>query len=105
MPYSIGNEKLEDGNLSEIKQKLTEDEDKTLTADIKDLYDRLLPTSQSETRREALVQKLEKLFNAEWPGHNIRVHVFGSSGNLLCTDESDGLCHYLHLQFRTDLWM
>lgn len=90
MPYSIGNEKLDDGNLSEIKKKLTEDEDKTLTADIQELYDRLLPTSQSETRREALVQKLEKLFNEEWPGHNIRVHVFGSSGNLLCTDESDG---------------
>jgi DNA polymerase sigma len=90
MPYSIGNEKLDDVDLSQIKTKLSEDEERRLSTDMRTLYDQLLPTQQSETRREDLVKKLEKLFNDEWPGHNIRVHVFGSSGNLLCTDESDG---------------
>ena len=90
MPYSIGGEKLDDADLTQIKSKLSEDEERRLSADMRDLYDKLLPTQQSETRREDLVMKLEKLFNDEWPGHDIRVRVFGSSGNLLCTDESDG---------------
>ena len=29
--------------------------------------------------------------NERWPGYDIRVHVFGSSGNLLCTSDSDGM--------------
>ncbi|KAE8454520.1 hypothetical protein EG329_000143 [Mollisiaceae sp. DMI_Dod_QoI] len=89
MPYSLGGEKLEKKNLKEIKSKLSEDEERTLSTDMRELYDRLLPSSESDRKREALVRKLEKLFNAEWPGHNIKVHMFGSSGNLLCTDESD----------------
>jgi DNA polymerase sigma len=90
MPYSLGSEKLEKLNPKDVKSKLSEDEERKLSTDMRELYDRLLPTPESEERREKLVQKLEKLFNDEWPGHNIRVHVFGSSGNLLCTDESDG---------------
>jgi DNA polymerase sigma len=90
MPYSLGSEKLEKLNPTAVKSKLSEDEERQLSTDMRELYDRLLPTPESEARREKLVQKLEKLFNDEWPGHNIRVHVFGSSGNLLCTDESDG---------------
>ncbi len=90
MPYSLGGEKLEKMKPEDVKNKLSDDEERTLSTDMRELYDRLLPTSQSETRREKLVQKLEGLFNTEWPGNNIRVHVFGSSGNLLCTDESDG---------------
>ena len=90
MPYSLGGDKLEKLNSKDIKSKLSEDEERKLSTDMRELYDRLLPTLESESRREKLVQKLEKLFNDEWPGHNIRVHVFGSSGNLLCTDESDG---------------
>ncbi|RDL41590.1 PAP substrate-binding protein [Venustampulla echinocandica] len=89
MPYSIGSEKLEKLNPTDVKSKLSEDEERKLTTDMRELYDRLLPTAQSDGRRLKLVEKLEKLFNDEWPGHNIRVHVFGSSGNLLCTDESD----------------
>jgi DNA polymerase sigma len=73
-----------------VKSKLSEEDERTLSTDMRELYDRLLPTPQSEDRRKKLVEKLEKLFNDEWPGHDIRVHVFGSSGNLLCTDDSDG---------------
>lgn len=90
MAYSLGADKLDELNSADIKSKLSEDEERTLSTDMRELYDRLLPTTQSESRREKLVQKLEKLFNEAWPGHDIRVHVFGSSGNLLCTDESDG---------------
>jgi DNA polymerase sigma len=90
MPYSLGSEKLERLNEKDLKSKLSEDEERKLSTDMRELYDRLLPTAESEARRKKLVEKLEKLFNDEWPGHDIRVHVFGSSGNLLCTDESDG---------------
>ena len=90
MPYSIGSDRLEKQNAATIKSNLSEDEERTLSTDMRDLYDRLLPTQQSEARRKELITKLERLFNEEWPGHTIKVHVFGSSGNLLCTDESDG---------------
>ena len=90
MPYSIGSERLERLKEADVRSKLSEDEERKLTTDMRELYDRLLPTTKSENNRKKLVEKLEKLFNTEWPGHDIRVHVFGSSGNLLCTDESDG---------------
>jgi hypothetical protein len=90
MAYSIGSDKLEKVKSSNIKAKLTRDDERKLTGDMRELYDQLLPTPESETKRKKFVQKLEKLLNDEWPGHDIRVHMFGSSGNLLCTDESDG---------------
>jgi DNA polymerase sigma len=88
--YSVGTERLEKLSASSIKSKLSDDEERKLSTDMRELYDRLLPTDDSENRRKNLVRKLEKLFNEAWPGHDIQVHVFGSSGNLLCTDESDG---------------
>jgi len=95
IPYSIEKEKLEKVDASKIKSKLSEDDERRLTTDMRELYDRLLPTSAVETSRGKLVTKLEKIFNDEWPGHDIRVHLFGSSGNLLCSDDSDGMWkHY-----------
>ena len=90
MNYSIGDEKLERIDLDKVKSKLSDDDERKLTADMRDLFDRLLPTEPVGENRRKLVQKLEKLFNDEWPGHDIRVHLFGSSGNLLCSDDSDG---------------
>ncbi len=90
MPYSLGTDRLEKMDLEKIKSKLSEDEERKLTTDMRELYDRLLPTDAIEKNRQKLVQKLETLFNEEWPGHDIRVHLFGSSGNLLCSDDSDG---------------
>ncbi|OIW30837.1 hypothetical protein CONLIGDRAFT_700459 [Coniochaeta ligniaria NRRL 30616] len=89
MNYSIGDEKLERADLDKIKSKLSEDDERKLTTDMRELYDRLLPTESIGNNRHKLVQKLEKLFNDEWPGHDIRVHLFGSSGNMLCSDDSD----------------
>lgn len=90
MPYSLGTDRLEKLDADKIKGKLTEEEDRKLETDMRELYDRLLPTDAIEINRRKLVTKLEKLFNDEWPGHDIQVHLFGSSGNLLCSDDSDG---------------
>jgi DNA polymerase sigma len=90
MPYSIGSERLEKLDAADVKSKLSEDEERKLSTDMRELYDRLLPTADVENKKEKLVRKLEKLFNDEWPGHDIQVHMFGSTGNLLCTDTSDG---------------
>jgi DNA polymerase sigma len=90
MPYSIGSERLEKLDAADVKSKLSEDEERKLSTDMRELYDRLLPTADVENKKEKLVRKLEKLFNNEWPGHDIQVHMFGSTGNLLCTDTSDG---------------
>lgn len=76
--------------LSEPKAHLEPHEDDRLSGDMRELYDRLLPTQESEDRRAMLVQKLETLLNNEWPGSDIEVHVFGSSGNLLSSSDSDG---------------
>ncbi|KZL71803.1 pap 25a associated domain family [Colletotrichum incanum] len=89
MPYSIGSDKLERISLDKIKSKLSEDEERKLTTDMRELYDRLTPTAKVEENRQKLVVKLERIFNDEWPGNDIRVHLFGSSGNLLCSDDSD----------------
>ena len=90
MPYNLGTDKLEKMDQDKIKSKLTEDEERKLETDMRELYDRLLPTDAIEINRRKLVNKLERLFNDEWPGHDIQVHLFGSSGNMLCSDDSDG---------------
>ncbi|KAK8075004.1 putative polynucleotide adenylyltransferase [Apiospora hydei] len=75
--------------MSKVQNKLTEDVEKKLSTDMRELYDRLKPTGAVEEKRGKLIQKLEKLLNDTWPGHEIRVRLFGSSGNLLCSDDSD----------------
>lgn len=90
MPYNIGDEMLDKVDPKTLTGALSSEEEVKLTGDMRELYNRLLPSADSEAKRAKFVQKLEKLLNDEWPGHDIRVHMFGSSGNLLCTDESDG---------------
>ncbi|KAL2156957.1 hypothetical protein VTH06DRAFT_1382 [Thermothelomyces fergusii] len=89
MPYSLGTDKLEKVDPDKIKARLSKEEEEKLEKDMMELFRRLLPTEAVEMNRRKLVSKLEKLFNDEWPGHDIRVHLFGSSGNLLCSDDSD----------------
>ncbi|KAI1755705.1 hypothetical protein F4782DRAFT_365003 [Xylaria castorea] len=89
IPYNIGADPLEKLGLDGVQSKLSEDDERKLTTDMRELYDRLQPTEAVETKRQKLVQKLEKLLNNTWPGHDIRVHLFGSSGNFLCSDDSD----------------
>ncbi|EAQ89532.1 hypothetical protein CHGG_06151 [Chaetomium globosum CBS 148.51] len=89
MPYSIGTDRLENLSADKVKSKLSDEEESKLESHIQELFSRLLPTDAIEMNRRKLVDKLEKLFNDEWPGHDIRVNLFGSSGNLLCSDDSD----------------
>ncbi|XXH02642.1 hypothetical protein Hte_009023 [Hypoxylon texense] len=89
MPYSIGSDMLEKMDIQTIKGKLSEDDERRLTTDIRDLYGALQPTEKVEVKRGLLVKKLERILNDAWPGHDIEVHLFGSSGNLLCSDDSD----------------
>lgn len=91
IPYSTGSERLEKLDLKTVKSKLSESEEKKLAADMNEIYNKLLPTDKIEENRRKLVNKLETIFNDEWPGHDIKVHLFGSSGNLLCSDDSDGM--------------
>ncbi|KAF9894077.1 hypothetical protein FE257_009050 [Aspergillus nanangensis] len=88
MPYTLGADVLPEENEG-LKEQLEPDEEKRLTADMLEVYDRLLPSAESDDRRRQLVRKLEKLFNDHWPGHDIKVNVFGSSGNKLCSSDSD----------------
>ncbi|KAL4806116.1 hypothetical protein BDV18DRAFT_122452 [Aspergillus unguis] len=88
MPYSIGADVLPEEKEG-LKQRLRPEEEKKLTADMLQVYERLLPSAESDSRRRRLVRKLEDLFNRQWPGCDIKVHVFGSSGNKLCSSDSD----------------
>ncbi|KAJ5113881.1 hypothetical protein N7456_002415 [Penicillium angulare] len=88
IPYSLGADILPEEREG-LKEKLDDEEEKKLTVDIMELYDRLLPSAESDDRRRQLVRKLEKLFNDQWPGHDIKANVFGSSGNKLCSSDSD----------------
>jgi len=89
IPYSIGADPLED-EAQPPKATLKQDEEKKLSADLQLLYEHLLPTEDSQARREQAVQKLNDILTSEWPDKQIKVSMFGSSGNLLFTTSSDG---------------
>ena len=89
IPYSIGGDQLE--RAKTIPQKFLDPvEEGKLSGDMRELYDRILPSKESDERRAKFKQKLERILNEQWPGTDINVHVFGSSGNMLCTSDSDG---------------
>lgn len=88
VPYSLGPDKLAP-EPSALKKQLGAAESKKLTADMQELYEQLLPSPESEDRRTKFVNKLEKLLQSRWPGTNIKVRVFGSTGNRLGTSDSD----------------
>ena len=88
VPYTLGPDKL-DKDAATASQKLHNKEQTCLTNDMNTLHDRLLPTVESELRRQRLVEKLETLLAHRWPGQKINVSVFGSTGNKLGTKDSD----------------
>lgn len=88
VPYSLGGDKLKPEQFPP-KANLNPGEEAKLSGDMRELYDRLLPSEESEERRRNLVKKLENLLHGKWPGHSIRVNVFGSTGNKLGTKDSD----------------
>ncbi|KAI8602087.1 hypothetical protein EDD21DRAFT_304211, partial [Dissophora ornata] len=60
-----------------------------LSMDMVDLFESLLPTEESHSRRTRLIKKIENILHIEWPGQDIRVHPFGSTVNDLGTSSSD----------------
>lgn len=89
IPYSLGGDQLERPKVMP-KKYLTPVEEGKLSGDMRELYDRILPSKESDQRRAKFKQKLEHILNEQWPGNEIKVHVFGSSGNMLCSSDSDG---------------
>lgn len=89
IPYTEGGEKELEPPQKEPKKHMEPQEEEKLSGDMRELYDRLLPSDESEERRRKLVKKFERIMNDEWPNNDIRVNVFGSSGNLLSSTDSD----------------
>jgi len=88
--YDIGDAPL-DAPKEEPKKTLDPHEEKKLSGDMRELYDRLLPSAESEKRRVTFIEKLEGILRKQWPTAEFKVSVFGSSGNMLCTNDSDGM--------------
>ncbi|CAG8535943.1 23330_t:CDS:2 [Gigaspora margarita] len=76
-------------NQNKIPKTLPLHIERSLTEAINSLYEELLPTEESHERRKRFVDKIERILNEEWPDHEIKVNLFGSSMNLLGTSTSD----------------
>ena len=87
-PYSLGPDKL-GPEPAKSRKELSEEQEEILSKNIHELYERLLPTPESEQRRTKFVQKLETILHDRWPSSSIKVNVFGSTGNNLGTSDSD----------------
>lgn len=103
IPYKDGGNDPLPPPKDEPKKVLEPHEEDKLSGDMRELYDRLLPSDESEERRAKLIKKLEKILNDEWPGNDIKVNVFGSSGNLLSSSDSDGVLYPRSIRFTTSL--
>ncbi|KAE9986112.1 hypothetical protein BLS_000045 [Venturia inaequalis] len=86
--YDVGDAPL-DPPKEEPKKALDPHEEKKLSGDMRELYDRLLPSEESENRRITFIEKLEGILRNQWPTTDFQVKMFGSSGNNLCTNDSD----------------
>lgn len=88
MPYKESD--LLNPAVKEPKKALDAHEDDKLSGDMRELYDRLQPSVGNTRRRDQFVQKVKHILELEFPGSLFTVHVFGSSGNMLYTTDSDG---------------
>lgn len=96
MPYSLGFDRLprEKPRL----EKLSWADEEKLTHEMEEAFQRLKPSDESNKRRKLFLQKLDRILNEEWPGHDTQVHAFGSTENHLCMNDSDGM-PYSHVRF------
>jgi hypothetical protein len=76
----------------EPKKTLDPNEEDKLSGDMRELYDRIQPTPEHTAIRNQFVQKVQRILETEFPGNDFKVSIFGSSGNMLWTAESDGNC-------------
>ncbi|KZM18964.1 nucleotidyltransferase [Ascochyta rabiei] len=87
MPYESSD--ILDKAKEEPKKTLDPHEDDKLSGDMRELYDRLQPSLENTRKRDRFVQKVQHMLEKEFPGNLSKVHVFGSSGNMLYTTDSD----------------
>jgi DNA polymerase sigma len=99
MPYQSSD--ILDKVKEEPKKTLNPHEDDKLSGDMRELYDRLLPNPDNTILRERLVEKVKLILETEFPGNEFDVAIFGSSGNMLWTAESDGTAILCCRQMRT----
>ena len=83
-------EEAKEAPKEEPKKALDPHEDDKLSGDMRELYDRLQPTKENTDLRNSFVRKVQRILEAEFPENEFRVNIFGSSGNMLWTSESDG---------------
>lgn len=88
MPYSLGPDTLPPEPTAAGKT-LSPEKEENLSKDMRELYGRLVPTLESEDRRQKFITKLDKILSERWPTSAIKVNVFGSTGNNLGTLTSD----------------
>jgi hypothetical protein len=74
----------------DLKATLDPHEDHKLSGDMRELYDRLQPTQENTAVRNRFMDKVQHILETEFPGNEFKVSIFGSSGNMLWTAESDG---------------
>jgi hypothetical protein len=75
----------------EPKKTLDPHEDDKLSGDMRELYDRIQPTQENTDIRNKFMAKVQRILETEFPGNEFKVSIFGSSGNMLWTAESDGM--------------
>ncbi|KAI8351155.1 hypothetical protein BD560DRAFT_409380 [Blakeslea trispora] len=79
----------DESDSSFVPYALNIQQEDNLSIDIIQLYNDLLPTKESYDRRTKFVKSMERLLNNEWPDHDIKANVFGSSVSDLGTSSSD----------------
>ncbi|KAL6704862.1 hypothetical protein ACN47E_007545 [Coniothyrium glycines] len=87
VPYQ--SDEILDQEKEEPKKSLDPHEDDKLSGDMRELYDRLQPKPEHTDIRDKFLTKVQRILHTEFPGVDMKVHVFGSSGNMLWTAESD----------------
>ncbi|KAF2030775.1 hypothetical protein EK21DRAFT_64768 [Setomelanomma holmii] len=87
MPYHSAD--ILDKAKEEPKETLDPHEDGKLSGDMRELYDRLQPTQENTDIRNKFVAKVQRILETEFPGNEFNVSIFGSSGNMLWTADSD----------------
>ena len=102
MPYQ-SSEILEPAK-EELKKTLDPHEDDKLSGDMRELYDRIQPTQEHTDVRNRFVAKVQRILETEFPGNDFKVSIFGSSGNMLWTAESDGNRPGYTLHGHADVW-
>jgi DNA polymerase sigma len=88
MPYHSSD--ILDRAKEEPKKTLDPHEDDKLSGDMRELYDRLQPNHDDTKLRDRFMGKVQRILETEFPGNEFKVNIFGSSGNMLWTSESDG---------------